>query len=113
MFEMELPNHFLEDLIAEATADEVGLWFIISTLRDHYGIGDVSQRRLLTLKLVQELLSSGQVIAGYYNPDGSGITPWKLSSADILTKINSEWDTLGRDPTIGEIVIFFGLPDST
>ena len=107
---MELADRLLDELIAEAKADEIGLWFIIAALREEYGIDDPAQRRLLTLNLVQRLLDSGQVVAGYYNPDGSGITPWKMSTDDVLSRIISEWNSLGRDPNIGEVIVFVSPP---
>jgi len=104
---MEHMDRLVDELIAEAKADEVGLWFIIAALRDEYRVEDAAQRRLVTLNVVQRLLDSGQVFAGYYNPDGSGaIIPWKMSNADVLSRIISEWDSLGRDPNIGEVVVF-------
>jgi hypothetical protein len=108
---MELTDRLLDELMAEAKADEVGLWFIIAALREEYGVKDTAQRRLLTLSLVQRLLDSGQVVAGYYHPDGSGaIIPWKMSTVEVLSRIISEWDSLGRDPSIGEVVVFVSPP---
>jgi hypothetical protein len=107
---MEPIDKVLDELVAEAKVDEVGLWFIIASLRDDCGIHDAVQRRDLALNLVQRLLDSGQITAGYYNPNGNGITPWRMSTTDVLSRIVSEWDSLGRDPSIGEIVVFVGKP---
>jgi hypothetical protein len=103
------PSERLSDeMLAEAKIDEVGLWLIIATLREQYGIVDPARRREITLRVVEKLLASGQVKAGYYNPDGSGIAPWNIQNDDILSRIKSEWDSLARDPNIGEVVIFIG-----
>ena len=98
----------MTDLIAEAWADEVGLWMIISQLRRECGITDPTQLRAATLDFVQKLLDSGEVVAGYYSVDGNGIAAWDLPTSDVVSRISAEWDKLGREPNIGDIVVFVG-----
>ena len=103
---MDVSRSLLEELICDAQVDELGLWCIIVLLREHEGLSDAAERRKVTMTVVRQLLDSGRVNAGYYNPDGSGVLLWDLPTPQIISRINSEWDMLGRDPTIGEIVIF-------
>lgn len=105
---MVLSQKLISELIAEAKADEVGLWLIIAKLRDEYGITNTALIRTMTLDYVRALLESDQIIAGYYRPDGSGIAAWEMSLPDILSRINREWNDLGHEPNIGDIVIFVG-----
>ena len=105
-------NGLISELIAEAAADEVGLWLIIAKLRDDGGITNPTQLRAATLDFVREFLDSGQVVAGYYSPEGNGIAIWDMPTADVVSRISEEWDSLGREPNIGDIVVFVGRPQA-
>ncbi len=98
----------ISELIAEAKEDEVGLWLIVARLRNDFGIIDPDTIRARTLDCVRELLDSGQVVAGYYKPDGSGVAPWNMPIQEVVSRIAREWDELGHEPDIGEIVVFLG-----
>ena len=104
-------HRLLSELITEARTDEVGLWLIIASLRDETGITDPMQLREATLDFVRKFLDSGDVVAGYYRPDGSGVSIWDMSTDDVVARIRQEWDRLGREPNIGEIVTFVGRPE--
>jgi hypothetical protein len=103
-----MTSDLISELIAEAQADEVGLWLIIAQLRDEDRITDPTQLRRATLDFVRRMLDSGQVTAGYYRPDGNGIAIWNMPTTDVVSRISEEWDSLGREPNIGDIVIFVG-----
>jgi len=105
---MQWPNDFLKGLIEEAKVDEVGLWFIISRIRDEMEVSDRDRLRKVTMLCVKNLLASGEVRAGYYRPDGSGFEKWNLEPHDIVGLIDRQWDELGREPDIGEVVVFVG-----
>jgi hypothetical protein len=105
---MQLNDHQIRELVEESKADEVGLWFIVAKVRDELGISEPQSVRAVVMDTVQRLLDSGEVIAGYYQRDGSGVAAWNLDTATVLTRINTEWDHLGRDPNIGEVVVFIG-----
>lgn len=107
---MDELSAFKAHLLEEAKEDEVGLWYIISGLRDDCGVVDPLENRRVTLEVVKELLEAGHVQAGYYSPDGTGFEPWPLSPREVIARINSEWDALGREPNIADIVIFMS-PD--
>ncbi len=107
---MELNQKLISELIDEAKADEVGLWLVISKLRDVHGIVDPALIRSTTLDYVRALLESGQVVAGYYKPDASGFAEWDKPLPEIISRINTEWNDLRREPDIGDIVIFVGRP---
>jgi hypothetical protein len=103
-------QNMISELITEARADEVGLWLIIAKLRDACGITEPTKLRAATLDFVCKFLDSGQVVAGYYRPDGSGIAIWDMPTGDVISRISDEWHGLGREPNIGDIVIFVGKP---
>jgi hypothetical protein len=105
---MEANRKLVSQLIAEAKEDEVGLWLVIATLRNELGITDPVALRARTLDCVRELLDSGEVVAGYYKSDGSGVALWNMSIPEVTSRIQQEWADLGREPSIGEIVVFVG-----
>lgn len=105
---MKINDEQVKELIAEAKADEVGLWFIIAKIRDECGVSDRAELRFAALDCIRKLLDSGEIAAGYYSPDGKGIHIWKLSPADIILRITAEWDALEHEPNIGDIVVFVG-----
>jgi hypothetical protein len=102
---MELSESQLRELISEAKEDEVGLWLIVAKVRDEFGVNDHELVKRTTLNFVQQLLDSGEIVAGFYKSDGSGVIPWNLDSFGVIKRIESEWKRLGRDPDIGEIVV--------
>jgi hypothetical protein len=99
-----------EHLLTECRDDEVGLWYIVKHVREDCDLQNPVDVQRLTLQLVRELLETGEVVAGWYAPLESGLPPWRIvpwagDMADILARISTEWDQLGRDPNIGEIVV--------
>lgn len=105
-----MESELISELIAEAKADEVGLWLIISSLRDAGGITDPTQLRAATLNVVRRFLDSGEVAAAIYSQDGNGIAIWDIPTDDVIVRISTEWDALGREPNIGDVVIFVARP---
>ena len=107
---MTLDHRLISELIAEAKADEVGLWLIIAKLRDEYGVTDETKLRAATLDVIHKLLNSGEVVAGYYSAASNGIAAWNLPTSGVISRISAEWDKLAREPNIGDIVVFVGNP---
>ncbi len=109
-------NRLKGDVLQEGKEDHVGLWSIIWRIRYALNDGEYPSRegdradplevRRFTLRLVQDLLESGLVQAGFPTPDGSGFEPWSLGPSAVIDRINSEWNALGREPNIGEVVWF-------
>ena len=103
-------NEIKESLLKECEDDEAALWFILEELRDRPGLNDEVEIRRATLQMVRELLETGEVVAGMYAPPDSGLPAWQIvgwpgSIDDILARIEEEWDKLGREPNLGDIVI--------
>jgi hypothetical protein len=109
-------NQLKSELFEECKDDHVGLWSIIWQVRHAINDGtfpgpgsdrsDPKEVRRLSLQMARELLESGHVQAGFPTPDGRGFVPWQLSSAEVLARIEREWDSLGREPNIGDVVWF-------
>ena len=106
---IQLSDLELNQLIAEANADNVGLWEIIWMLREIRGIKDLGLRREYTMNIVRQVLNTGEVIAAQYRADRSGrYDIWNMDSDSVIARIESEWDELGREPNVAEIVFFIG-----
>src|SRR5947209_13482420 len=101
-----------EDVLTECADDYFGLWSILWRVRNLTGEADPAVRRRQTLELVRSLLESGRVRAGFPTPDGAGFRPWTLSPAEAVARIAAEWDALGREPNVGDIV-WFTTPEPT
>jgi hypothetical protein len=60
-----------------------------------------------TLDILHDLLDAGLIVAGMLGEEGEWIgTGWELPPAVIITRIRTEWEALGHQPTIGDIVWF-------
>lgn len=98
------------DLTAEAHRDEVGLWLVVGTLRDAFGISDPAHLKAAALGCVRTLLESGEVVARQFRPDLGAHVLLDLSPGAIEAMIDEEWTRLGREPNISEVVDFVGRP---
>ena len=92
--------------VGEALSDYVGLWQIIVRARHELGISAPADIKAIVLQVVGIMLSNG-LEAVALGSSGSGCIPWEIQDRDyILKRISSEWDALGRDPSVGDIVWF-------
>lgn len=99
----------LKELVDEACADEVGLWFLAALIHEDHRVEELEEIREKTLVAIEELLDTKKVVAGHYRLDGSGkVDPWKLDKQQILSRISEQWKKINRMPNIGEIVVFVG-----
>ena len=99
----ELLAHFID----ESHCDEVGLWYIVRLVRSELNIDEPAEIRRVTLEFVRKLLKSGEVEAASYDSVAS-YRSWSLPIEGVVERISREWDELGREPTIADIVVFVG-----
>ena len=105
---MDIPQQFLDEIIEEAKADEAGLWFIIHRVRDGLGVNQPRLLKAITLQVVNQILTTGEVVAGYYKPHGAGIDVLKMEPEKVVSRIEEEWNQMGREPSIGDSVVIIG-----
>lgn len=98
-----------QDALAECEEDHVGLWSIVWTVRRHLPQADSRQVRQTTMKLLEDLLREGSIEAGTPSPNGRDFKSWNLPAEAVIERIDAEWDRLGREPNIGEIVWFTSM----
>ncbi len=76
------------------------------SLGEEVGSADPQERREMTMKAISDLLKANFVQAGFIIADGVGFEPWQLTAKEALERVEREWDALGRELDIGEIVWF-------
>jgi hypothetical protein len=103
---MDARDEIVADVLSECEEDHVGLWRFVTAVQYDLGLREPAEIRKVTLELVSRLLDYPAIEAGFPTPDGRHFTPWRMSKASILQRIEQEWDALGRLPTIGDIVWF-------
>lgn len=92
-------------VVHAAQHDFVGVWFVLWYLRDRFpGLGDEQLRRTV-LRLVEDLLREGTLVAGM--PQGNAVfVPWTGTPEMLVRRIERQWRKLGRDPKMHELVLF-------
>ncbi len=105
----QISDHLRSTVIPELTRfledDYLGLWIVISTVKDvlpHASEEEIKDATLLTVRI---LLEDSRVMCGEAI-EGGGFELWHVGSNSALDRIDAAWRTLGREPTIGEVVWF-------
>ncbi|MDB4977982.1 MAG: hypothetical protein JWM56_168 [Candidatus Peribacteria bacterium] len=97
-----------EALIRESKEDDIGLWWIVGSVSGEVCTDSVlrgDELCMATLGMVRDLLEAGMVAGFPVRPDGKySFKTWNISHDEIISKIKKEWQELGREPTVGEIV---------
>ena len=100
----------IDGFLREAVEDYIGLWQVIKEAKDLNPDANDVELRSLALCLVRDLLLAG-FEAGNPPYSPSGYQPWLDQDLDhVIARIEYEWNALGREPNIGDIV-WFGLPN--
>jgi len=60
----------------------------------------------IALKAIKTLLESSLIRAGFPRRGGSGFDAWDLPTDQIVERIKQDWNKLGQEPTIGDVVWF-------
>ena len=90
----------------EALEDFIGLWQLVGAVKENAEAPAEESAQNLTLDLVRKMLSRG-FKAGTLSKDGRALEPWPDQTTEsIVRRIKMEWEALGHDPTVGDIVWF-------
>ena len=101
----------VRDYVQAAKSDYVGLWQICVRVRHDLKIENAEQLRRTVLKVAEGLLARGLEAVDLAS-SGSGCVRWAdQRPASVLSRISSEWNTLGREPSVNEIA-WFDNPDT-
>lgn len=102
----EITGSFLK----EAEEDYIGLWQLIKAAKCFISAEEPLVTRAVTLDIVRELLAAG-LEAGDPPYSTTGYRPWPNQNPDaVASRIEQEWEALGHEPNIGDIV-WFNLPE--
>ncbi|CBK40227.1 protein of unknown function [Nitrospira defluvii] len=109
------------DILRACSADDVGLWEAVRHGQWNFPHASPDQIKEIVLSALRVLLTARLVDAGrsvardnsYIRSDwrsvfgpGYDIVSWNLSAEQAIERIRREWDQLGGEPTIGDIVWF-------
>jgi len=98
-------DQIVRDLNLAGKEDYVGIWQIMSAVTHNFKLSNPADVRRLTLDVVRGLLVSGARAVDL--TPGGGCTPWQDQRPDaVVARVNNGWDSLGREPDIGDIVWF-------
>jgi hypothetical protein len=101
MTQTALDKH-IQGWILEASRDVIGLWNLCRAARQDFGAKKSEQVKKLVLTFVRELLANG--LQAINVGDGR---PWPDQRPDnVVERISREWDALGREPNVPDIVWF-------
>ena len=100
--EQALLDQQMRSWLYEATHDVVGLWELCRVAREKGGARTPDESRKLVVGFVRDLLTNG--VRAVNVADGH---PWPDQRPDsVIERISREWDDLGREPNVPDIVWF-------
>ena len=95
-----------QDLLAKCESDHVGLWEFIDRYAEEFPEALPQYVKSGVLDMIEDMLHTGQILAGKPNVDGKSFNVWNMHLKVIMDRIKFAWNALGRFPRIGEIVWF-------
>ncbi len=94
------------EILLRCSDDYTGLWEAIRAVQRSDPKATSKEVQQVTLELIAGLLQKDLILAGCPRRDGSGFDAWNLLNAQIVKRIEQEWNELGQEPTIGDVVWF-------
>jgi hypothetical protein len=101
----EIQSQIARDFLEEVNDDYVGLWSLIQRVKDATPENLRSQVRETTLTILSNLFSNHLIQAGTFTTEGDFVK-WNISPEEVLERIKHEWQRLGHEPDIGDVVWF-------
>lgn len=95
-------DKYIQGWLYEASRDVIGLWNLCRAARQDFGGNTPEEVKALTLGFARELLANGARAINI----GDG-RPWPDQRPDsVIERISREWDALGHEPDVPDIVWF-------
>lgn len=99
-----------KEILLEGLEDHIGLWEFVVAITREIPSGDEPAVKRGVITMAEDLLERGLMVAGF--PDERGnFDAVGEDATGIASRIDREWEELGRPPDIGEIV-WFDLTES-
>lgn len=86
--------------------DFVGVWQIPWVIVRLYPTFDEDKIRVITLRVVEDLLAARMMRAGQLVESGRRFSDSGLSPKEVAALIETEWHRQGRAPNVGEVIWF-------
>lgn len=109
------------EILQACSEDDVGLWEAVWRAQQEFPKASADEIKEIVLSALHMLLTARLIDAGrsvardssYIRSDwrsvfglGYDIVSWNLPADQAIERIRQEWDALGGEPTIGDIVWF-------
>ena len=109
------------DILQACSEDDVGLWEAVRHGQRNFPHASPDEIKQVVISALRVLLTARLIDAGrsvardssYIRSDwrsvfgpGYDIVSWNLQADQAIERIGQEWDALGGEPTIGDIVWF-------
>ncbi|MDI3467380.1 MAG: hypothetical protein OJF50_006201 [Nitrospira sp.] len=88
-----LQRHFL----TFCADDYTGLESALRKVEKAHADASPMEQRARTLELIREMLGRGYIQAGDLPGAGESWTPWPLSTDEIIARVATEWEKLGKE----------------
>ena len=92
-------------ILAYCIEDWTSLFFVSSFIEQYYSYEDPELIKITSLEIIENLLEEKVFIAGDLTVDNKFL-PWKRSVKETIAKIKADWDNLGRELYMYELVWF-------
>lgn len=94
-----------EMILLEGLEDHIGLWEFVAAITREIPSGDETAVKRGVITMAEDLLERGLMVAGF--PDERGdFDAVGEDATGVASRIDREWDELGRPPDIGEVIWF-------
>jgi hypothetical protein len=97
---MQTLESLRQSILTECEEDHVGLWSVIRDVEEFLPNRDDATVRDHVLRLLHELLDTGEIKAGYPTPEGR-FRALRASAEKVMARVEAAWPP-GHRPTIGE-----------
>lgn len=94
-----------QEILLEGLEDYIGLWEVIAAVREELPEKEKPLIRRSVMEIISNLLKRGLMRAGVPTRDG-GFTASDEGIDELLARIECEWDELGREPDVWDIIWF-------
>ena len=92
-------------ILAWSIEDTVSLYFVLSFVEQCYRYEDPELIKVTSFDIIKNLLDEELVIAGDLLEDNTFV-PWNMATNEIIDKIRNDWENLGRELYMYELVWF-------
>jgi hypothetical protein len=110
---MPLSDNTVEELLTEATYDQVEIWLILSKIEGVLSGGSEEAAKQTTLQTVGSMLRSGRVDLARHTEKGLVRLINSNAIDELIQMLDSEWKKLGRRPDIGDLPVLVAKEDPT